>query len=345
MNNQSSQPLGQILIEAGLISINQIQIALREQEETGLTIEEILVAHGWIKQTTADFFVKQWCSLLSEIDKKPLVSYFQQADLLNNKQIKALIRLQKLKRQKVRFHHLAVEQGYLKQKTVDFFLAYLFKIHDAKSISATKTYELLIPTCVQRRNFEESPPIRIFYSSSTFGSNHPHGRKLRFRTQVGIKNYSQGIKDFSGSDLRKAEIISVSLKDIVLDGSNLSRVDLSQANLSHSSLIGANLNLANLTKAILTEVNFTNSCLTQANLREAHLEKANFSSAILHGVDFQSSHLAQANFVGADLTQARLPLDYTDEVYYDEYTIFAQDFNPEIRGWKKVRVQSHNYKI
>ena len=295
MNNQSSQPLGQILIEAGLISINQIQIALREQKETGLTIEEILVAHGWIKQTTADFFVKQWCSLLSEIDKKPLVSYFQQADLLNNKQIKALIRLQKLKRQKVRFHHLAVEQGYLKQKTVDFFLAYLFKIHDAKSISATKTYELL-------------------------------------------KNYSQGIKDFSGSDLRKAEIISVSLKDIVLDGSNLSRVDLSQANLSHSSLIGANLNLANLTKAILTEVNFTNSCLTQANLREAHLEKANFSSAILHGVDFQSSHLAQANFVGADLTQARLPLDYTDEVYYDEYTIFAQDFNPEIRGWKKVRV-------
>ncbi len=302
MNNQSSQPLGKILIEAGLISINQIEIALREQEETGLRIEEILVAHGWIKRTTADFFVKQWCSLLSEIDKKPLVYYFQQADLLNNEQIKALIRLQKLKRQKVRFHHLAVEQGYLKQKTVDFFLAYLFKIHDAKSISATKPYELL-------------------------------------------KNYSQGIKDFSESDLRKAKMISVSLEGVVLDGSNLSRIDLSQANLSHSSLIKTNLNLANLTKAILTEVNFTNSFLAQANLREAYLEKANFSSAILHGVDFQSSHLAQANFAGADLTQARLPLDYTDEVYYDKYTIFDHDFNPELRGWKQVEVQSHNHKI
>ncbi len=301
MNNQSSQPLGQILIEAGLISINQIEIAFREQEETGLRIGEILVARGWIKRTTADFFVKQWWSLVSEIDKKPLVYYFQQADLLNNEQIKALIRLQKLKRQKVRFHHLAVEQGYLKQKTVDFFLAYLFKIHDAKSISVTKLYELL-------------------------------------------KNYSQGIKDFSGSDLRKAQMMSVSLKGIVLDGSNLSRIDLSKANLSHSSLIRANLNLANLTKAILTEVNFTNTFLTQANLREAHLEKANFSSAILHGVDFQSSYLAQANFAGADLTQAKLPLDYADEVYYDKYTIFDHDFNPEIRGWKQVEVQSHNRK-
>ena len=297
MNNRSSKPLGQILIETGLISINQIAIALREQEETGSRIGEILVAHGWIKQTTADFFAEQWWSLLSEIDKKPLVYYFQQADLLNNEQIQAVIRLQKLKHQKVRFHHLAVEQGYLKQKTVDFFLAYLFKIHDAKSISAAKPYELL-------------------------------------------RNYYKGIKDFSGVDLRKAPMMSVSLRGIVLDGSNLSSIDLSKADLSHSSLIRANLSLANLTKAILTEVNFSNAFLTQANLRAANLEKANFSSAILRGVDFQSSHLEKANFSGADLTQARLTLDYPYEVYYDQYTIFDHDFNPEFVGWKQVEVQS-----
>lgn len=296
MTNQSSnlhKPLGQILIEAGLISINQIEIVLREQEETGLRIGEILVSHGWIKQSTVDFFAEEWRSLVSEKERKPLVYYFQQAYLLDKEQIAAIIRLQKLKHQKVRFHHLAVEQGYLKQKTVDFLLAHLFNIYDPKSISIAKPYEVL-------------------------------------------KQYSQGIKNFSGIDLRKAPMMAVSLRGIVLDGSNLSNIDLSRANLSHSSLIRVNLNLANLNQAILTEVNLTNSFLTQANLYEAHLEKVNFSSAILHGVNFQSSHLAQANFSGADLTKAKLPLDYPYEVYYDQHTIFDHDFDPEVRGWKEL---------
>ncbi len=146
MNNQSSnlhQPLGQILIEAGLISINQIEIALREQEETGLRIGEILVAHGWIKQSTVDFFAEEWQSLLSQKQRKPLVYYFQRSCLLDTEEITAIIRLQKLKHEKVRFHHLAVEQGYLKQSTVDFLLARLFNIYDPKSISITKPYEVL----------------------------------------------------------------------------------------------------------------------------------------------------------------------------------------------------------
>jgi len=296
MNNQShnpSKPLGQALIEAGLISINQIEIALKEQEETGLRIGEILVAHGWIKQATVDFFAEQWRSLLAKTDKKPLVYYFQQADLLNSEQISAIIRLQKRKGQKVRFHRLAVEQGYLNQKTVDFFLAHLFNIHDPKSISIAKPYEIL-------------------------------------------KKYAQGVKDFSGIDIRKAPMMGVSLRGVVLDGSNLSQIDLSKANLTQSSLIRVNLNLADLNQAILTEVNLSNSFLTQVNLHEAHLEKANFSAAILHGVNFHLSHLAQANFSGADLTKAKLPLDYAYDVYYDKYTIFDYDFDPEERGWKKI---------
>lgn len=296
MNNQSSnpnQPLGQILIEAGLISINQIEIVLQEQEKTGLRIGEILVEHGWIKQPTVDFFADEWRSLLSQEERKPLVYYFQRAYLLEKEEITALIRLQKLKHKKVRFHHLAVEQGYLKQKTVDFLLAHLFKIYDPKSISIAKPYEVL-------------------------------------------KQYSQGIKNFSGIDLRKASMIAVSLRGVVLDGSNLSNINLSRSNLSHSRLMRVNLNLANLNQAILTEVNFSHSFLTQANLYEAHLEKANFTSAILHGVDFQSSYLAQANFSGADLTKAKLPLDYPYEVYYDRHTIFDYDFDPEVRGWKEL---------
>lgn len=292
-SSNSNKPIGQTLIEAGLISINQIEIALKEQKETGLRIGEILVAHGWIKQSTINFFVEEWQSLLEDTKRKPLVYYFQQADLLDAEQISAIVCLQKLKQKKVRFHHLVVEQGYIQDKTVNFFLAYLFNIHDPKSILIANPYQVL-------------------------------------------RTYAQGIRNFSGIDLRKTPMTGVSLREIILNGSNLSKIDLSKANLSHSSLIRVNLNLANLNQAILTQVNLTSSFLTKANFQEAHLEKANFTSAILHSVNFQEAHLAKANFSRADLTKARLPLDYPYDVYYDRHTIFDYDFNPQSRGWKEV---------
>ncbi len=76
-----NKPLGQILVEAGLISMSQIELALREQKQSNLKIGEILTLHGWIKQQTADFFAEQWKSLLLEEQKKPLIYYFQQAAL------------------------------------------------------------------------------------------------------------------------------------------------------------------------------------------------------------------------------------------------------------------------
>ena len=116
-----NKPLGQILLEAGLISISQIQLALHEQKHSSLKIGEILTLHGWLKQETADFFAEKWSSLLLAKEKQPLIYYFQEAALLEQEQIKTLIKLQKQKLEKIRFHHLAVEQKYLKQVTVDFF--------------------------------------------------------------------------------------------------------------------------------------------------------------------------------------------------------------------------------
>ncbi|MGD1918815.1 MAG: hypothetical protein ACFCAD_07950 [Pleurocapsa sp.] len=52
--NTVKKPIGQILIEAGLISINQIEVALQEQKYNDLRIGEILVLHGWIQQHTVD---------------------------------------------------------------------------------------------------------------------------------------------------------------------------------------------------------------------------------------------------------------------------------------------------
>ena len=296
LSDSSTKPLGQILIEAGLISISQIELALREQKENQLRIGEILVAHGWIKSKTIEFFCEQWQEAIAESPKQPLVYYFQMAGLLDQSQCESIIRLQKLKHKKVRFHRLAVEQGYLKATTVDFFLAHLFQVYDPNGISAAKPYELL-------------------------------------------KNYAQGTTDFQKTDLAKAPLMNVTLKGVCLNGSNLRKADLSQANLSQSQLIQVNLSLANLSKAILTATNFTKAFLTRANLQEAHLEEANFEQAILHEVDFQSAYLGWVNFAGADLTKARLPLDYPYEVYYDEHTIFDHDFDPQIMGWKKIETK------
>ncbi|MEM8675832.1 MAG: pentapeptide repeat-containing protein [Cyanobacteria bacterium P01_G01_bin.67] len=264
MNNQSnslSQPLGQILIEAGLISINQIEIALREQEERELRIGEILVAHGWIKQETVDFFAEQWRSLITESKKQPLVYYFQQASLLDTEQIKAILRLQKLKHQKVRFHHLAVEQGYLKQKTVDFFLAYLFKIHDPKSISIAKPYEVLKK-----------------YSKGVVNFSKIDLQKAPMMG-VSLREVILDGSNLSSIDLSKANLSQSSLIRVNLISANLSQVILSEANLSNSFLTQANLYEAHLEKAnfraaILQEVNLQASYLSQANFAGADLSKA-----------------------------------------------------------------------
>ena len=287
------KPLGQILIEAGLISISQIELALEEQKQNNLRIGEILVARGWISPKTIDFFCDRWLDSIEEKPKRPLAYYFQEAGLLDTEQYEAIVRLQKLNYKKVRFHHLAVEQGYLKKTTVDFFLTYLFKVYDPNAISLAKPYQLL-------------------------------------------KDYFKGEKNFPKTDLSKAPMMRVSLKGISLDGSSLRKADLSQANLSNSSLIQVNLSLANLSNAILTKVNFTRAFLTRANLRESYLEKANFQQAILHEVDFQSAYLALVNFAGADLTRAKLPLNYNYPVYYDSYTVFEADFDPEIMGWQNL---------
>ena len=73
----NKKPLGEILIESGLITASQIEVALQQQDEKGLRIGEILASHNWIKQKTADFFATQWDELIQEKQKKPFIYYFR----------------------------------------------------------------------------------------------------------------------------------------------------------------------------------------------------------------------------------------------------------------------------
>ncbi len=289
-----NKPLGEILVEAGLVSLAQIEIALQEQKQSNLKIGEILALHGWIKQETADFFVEQWAKLVEKKQKQPLIYYFKEACLLDAQQIATLLKEQKKQQQKrnkkIRFHNLAVERGYLKRITVDYFLASLFNIYSSGVFSFTKPYEIL-------------------------------------------RSYTNGETDFRRIKLSSAPLMGISLKKVVLDESNFKGANLTSCNLSHSSMIQVNLALANLNKAVLTEVNLEGACLNKANLREAHLEKVNFQKASLQNADLSDAYLLHACFAAADLKGAQLPSEYPYEVYYDSQTCFDDNFNPVSAGW------------
>ncbi len=296
ISSQSRQPLGEILVEAGLISMHQIEIALREQKQYqqykyNLKIGEILANHNWIKQETANFFAKKWSSLLEKPAKRPLAFYLHAAALLDKQQLLVLKQKQTQTNSENRLHSLAVEQGYVKQVTVDFFLRNLFNIYHSPYLSFTKPYSI-------------------------------------------IKNYINGETNFQELELNQISLNGVNLKRVILNKSNLQQANLNNSNLSNSSFIQANLTLAELELATLSHVNFQQACLIEANLRKSDLEQADFQAANLQAADLREAHLLNASFAAADLRAAKLESAYSYDVYYDNQTAFDSTFNPQKAGWK-----------
>ncbi|HEY9847029.1 MAG TPA: hypothetical protein V6D03_12655 [Candidatus Caenarcaniphilales bacterium] len=51
--------LGDYLVEAGLLTQVQIDVALADQEATGMRFGDILVLRGWIREQTIEYFMKK----------------------------------------------------------------------------------------------------------------------------------------------------------------------------------------------------------------------------------------------------------------------------------------------
>ncbi len=116
--------IGVLLHQAGLIHPGQIQVVIMEQEVyEGLRFGEIIALHGWLKQETIDFFVKEWHSLLVDNPHQPIGYYFMRAHLLTEEQVNQILKEQW--QTGYRFGAVAVMHGWLKQETVDFFLNHL----------------------------------------------------------------------------------------------------------------------------------------------------------------------------------------------------------------------------
>lgn len=123
------KPLGLVLQNAGLISDQQLAIALKDKSRlSNLKIGEIMAIRGWIKLETANFFAEQWPQLLNQFQDQPLGQYFKAAALLSEYQINEI--LQQQQKTGLKFGSVAVSNGLLGQNTVDFFLQQLELIHD-----------------------------------------------------------------------------------------------------------------------------------------------------------------------------------------------------------------------
>ena len=119
------KPIGEILQEAGLITSPQLEVALRDQAyNRDMLLGEILALRGWIKQDTADFFVREWFKLLNKRVDRPIGFYLKRAGLLTEQDIKFILLEQN--KYSLRFGDTAVKQGLIKPTTVNFFVQNLF---------------------------------------------------------------------------------------------------------------------------------------------------------------------------------------------------------------------------
>ena len=140
-HTRSKLPLGAVLQQAGLVSAEQIDQAVKQQKQTNssLRIGEILAIQGRIDPQTAKFFAERWSSVVSEQPKQPIGQYLKQAALLDEQQIETILAEQKKCERK--FGELAIAKGWLKQTTLDFFLSYLHSEPDRTSKTVRKESE------------------------------------------------------------------------------------------------------------------------------------------------------------------------------------------------------------
>lgn len=125
-------PLGELLVQAGLLSQAQLDFILYEQESQHASVSlgqrlmlgELLVLRGWLSPMTVDFFSVFWFQVVQECPRRRLGEYLLEAGLLQGDQLQSLLREQQSNR--MRLGALAVLKGWLDPRTLDFLLTHLY---------------------------------------------------------------------------------------------------------------------------------------------------------------------------------------------------------------------------
>jgi hypothetical protein len=53
----TAKKIGSYLVDAGLLTLDQINVALNDQQATGMRFGEIIVARGWLKEQTIEWIM------------------------------------------------------------------------------------------------------------------------------------------------------------------------------------------------------------------------------------------------------------------------------------------------
>ena len=53
------KPLGIYLVEAGLLTPNQVDTALKEQQATSIRLGKVLSSRGWVNQQTIEYMMEK----------------------------------------------------------------------------------------------------------------------------------------------------------------------------------------------------------------------------------------------------------------------------------------------
>ncbi|MDX2228972.1 MAG: hypothetical protein NW220_05015 [Leptolyngbyaceae cyanobacterium bins.349] len=80
--------LGGYLVDAGLLTPAQVDMALNDQKSTGMRLGEILAARGWVKQQTIEYLMQK-VILPEQAAERQQVDDREQP-LVNNKQMEDL---------------------------------------------------------------------------------------------------------------------------------------------------------------------------------------------------------------------------------------------------------------
>ncbi len=116
--------IGQVLQEAGLITLDQVnQVLDAQSQQPEQRFGEILASWGWLPQETVDFFAEELPQVAIQAQRQPIGYYLKAAKLLNDEQIATLLAEQSQTR--LRFGELAAHKGWLKQETVDSIISYM----------------------------------------------------------------------------------------------------------------------------------------------------------------------------------------------------------------------------
>ena len=166
--------------------------------------------------------------LLQKEQKRPLVYYLRQAALLDENQINFLMAQRNQSEAKVRFHQIAIQQGFIKQQTIDFLVRNLL-VKTMRKIDSSN----LAQAELKKANLSHSS-LRL---ANLTGANLEKAilQQVDFECAC-LSEVNLTDAHLEGSSFRKANLRSADLRDgylvnVCFEGADLRNTKLQGANL------------------------------------------------------------------------------------------------------------------